>query len=105
MAPTFSEKIKALRTGKDWSLDDLAKESGASKSYLWELENRPERKPSAEKLGSIASALGVTTDYLMDDKATFDDAELKEAFFRQFNRLEETDKNRVMDLIKAWGKK
>ncbi len=105
MAPTFSEKIKALRIGKDWSLDDLAKESGASKSYLWELENRPERKPSAEKLGSIASALGVTTDYLMDDKATFDDAELKEAFFRQFNRLEETDKTRVMDLIKAWGKK
>jgi transcriptional regulator with XRE-family HTH domain len=105
MAPTFSDKIKVLRKKKEWSLDKLADESGASKSYLWELENRPELKPSAEKLSSIASALGVTTEYLLDEKASFDDAQVKEAFFRQFNRLDDEDKARVMDMIKAWGKK
>lgn len=105
MAPTYSDKIRDLRKKKKWSLDRLAEESGASKSYLWELENRPELRPSAEKLSSIASALGVTTDYLLDDKASFDDAHVKEAFFRQFNRLGDDDKKRVMDMIKAWGKK
>jgi transcriptional regulator with XRE-family HTH domain len=105
MPATLSDKIKHLRKEKEWSLDDLAREAGASKSYLWELENRPERKPSAEKLTNIAGALGVTTEYLLDENASFDDAQMKEAFFRQFNRLEEQDKRRVMDLIKTWGKR
>ncbi|MBN9304810.1 MAG: transcriptional regulator [Devosia sp. 67-54] len=105
MALTLSEKLKQLRQKKGWSLDDLAREAGASKSYLWELENRPERKPSAEKLTEIARVLGVTTEYLIDEKATFDDAQVKEAFFRKFNRLEDGDKTRVMDMIEAWGKK
>ena len=55
MPSTLGEKLKELRRQKKFSLDDLAKRSGASKSYLWELENRPDRKPSAEKLIDIAS--------------------------------------------------
>ncbi|XIA62052.1 helix-turn-helix domain-containing protein [Bradyrhizobium sp. TZ2] len=46
-----------LRKKKGYSLDELARLSGASKSYLWELENRDERKPSAEKLIDIARVL------------------------------------------------
>ena len=74
MPATLQEKLKQLRTKKGYSLDELAKLSGSSKSYLWELENRPERKPSAEKLmaspcgdsgsgmrtGSVASAAGTS---------------------------------------------
>lgn len=105
MPATFSEKLRHLRAGKGWSLDDLAKAAGASKSYVWELENRPERRPSAEKLTEIARALGVTAEYLLDEKASSDDAQLKEVFFRKFNRLEDGDKDRIMDMIDSWTKK
>ena len=103
--PSLAEKLKRLRKEKELSLDQLAVLSGASKSYLWELENRDERKPSAEKLIDIARVLDVTTDYLIDDKATFDDAKIKEAFFRKFNRLDDDTKGKVMDMIDTWAKK
>ena len=103
--PTLAEKLKRLRKEKALSLDELANLSGASKSYLWELENRDERKPSAEKLIEIARVLDTTTDYLVDDKATFDDAAAKEVFFRKFNRLDDDTKGRVMDMIETWAKK
>lgn len=105
MASTLREKLRALRQEKGLSLDELARLSDSSKSYLWELENRDARKPSAEKLQRIADILGVTTDYLLDDNATMDDAQIKEAFFRKFNRLEDDDKKRIQDMIDTWGKK
>jgi transcriptional regulator with XRE-family HTH domain len=105
MPATLREKLKKLRAEKEWSLDELARLSGASKSYLWELENRDERKPSAEKLIDIARVLGVTTEYLLDDKAEFDDAQVKEVFFRKFNRLEDEDKTKIVQIMDAWGKK
>ena len=86
-------------------MDDLARLSDSSKSYLWELENRPDRKPSAEKLTKIAEVLGVTTAYLLDDNADMDDQQMKEVFFRKFNKLEPDDKQRIQDMIEAWGTK
>jgi transcriptional regulator with XRE-family HTH domain len=86
-------------------LDDLARLSGSSKSYLWELENRDTRKPSAEKLTKIAEVLQVTTGYLLDEKAKMNEPQVKEAFFRKFSRLDEEDKKRIEDIIDAWGKK
>jgi transcriptional regulator with XRE-family HTH domain len=103
--PSLAKKLKHLRTKKGYSLDQLATLSGASKSYLWELENREERKPSAEKLIEIARVLDTTTDYLVDDKATFDDDKAKEVFFRKFNRLDDDTKGRVMDMINTWARK
>lgn len=105
MATTLREKLKKLRTDKGFSLDELARLSGTSKSYLWELENRDERKPSAEKLSEIARVLSVTTEYLLDDKAGFNDTQFKEAFFRKFNRLEDEDKLKIEQMIDLWGKK
>ena len=100
---SLGEKLKRLRKKKGYSLDQLATLSGASKSYLWELENREERKPSAEKLIDIARVLDTTTDFLVDDKATFDDAKAQEVFFRKFNRLDDDTKERVMDMIDLVG--
>ena len=98
------EKLKKQRLELGYSLDDLAKLSGSSKSYLWELENRDTRKPSAEKLAKIAEVLNVTTEYLLDEKADIDDKTIKEAFFRKFNRLDDDDKKRIQDMIDAWAK-
>lgn len=105
MPSTLGEKLKELRRQKKYSLDELARLSGASKSYLWELENRADRKPSAEKLIDIARVLDTTTDYLVDDNATFDDAQAKEVFFRKFNTLDDATKERVMDMIDVWSRK
>lgn len=105
MAASLKDKLREHRKKLGYSLDDLARLSGSSKSYLWELENREERKPSAEKLTKIAEVLQVTTDYLLDEKADMDDSQIKEAFFRKFNRLDDDDKNRIRDMIDAWGKK
>lgn len=105
MPTTLREKLRELRKKKGLSLDELARQTGASKSYLWELENRDERKPSAEKLVDIARVLNTTTDYLVDDNASFDDAQVKEAFFRKFNRLDDDTKGRVMDMIETWSRK
>lgn len=105
MPASLREKLKELRKRKGYSLDELARLSGASKSYLWELENRDKRKPSAEKLVDIARVLDTTTDYLVDDNAGFDDAQVKEAFFRKFNKLDDDTKGRVMDMIDTWSRK
>jgi transcriptional regulator with XRE-family HTH domain len=105
MSTALREKLKALRKQKGLSLDELARLSGASKSYLWELENRDERKPSAEKLVDIARVLDTTMDYLVDENATFDDVQMKEAFFRKFNKLDDDTKGRVMDMIETWSRK
>jgi transcriptional regulator with XRE-family HTH domain len=105
MPASLREKLKELRKKKGYSLDELARLSGASKSYLWELENRDERKPSAEKLIDIARVLDTTTDYLVDDNAAFDDNQVKEAFFRKFNKLDDDTKGRVMDMIDTWSRK
>lgn len=105
MPGTLGEKLRKHRQEKGYSLDDLARLSGSSKSYLWELENRDARKPSAEKLATIADVLGVTTDYLLDENAEMDDKHVKEAFFRKFNKLEAEDKQRIQDMIEAWGKR
>lgn len=105
MPSDLKEKLRAHRQKLGYSLDELARLSGSSKSYLWELENRDTSKPSAEKLTKIAEVLGVTTGYLLDENAEMDDVQMKEAFFRKFNRLEDGDKQRIQDMIDAWGKK
>lgn len=106
MTTTLGEKLRKHRQEKGFSLDDLARESETSKSYLWELENRDTRRPSAEKLVRLAEVLGVTAEYLLDENAGLDDRQLNEAFFRKFNKLDDDSKKRIQDMVDTWsGKK
>lgn len=104
MSSSLQTKLKELRSKKGLSLDKLAEITETSKSYLWELENRGTRKPSAEKLAKFARALDVTTEYLFDDTATLNDSVVKEAFFRKFNRLDIEDQKKIEDIINMWSK-
>lgn len=104
MPTRLGEKLKKHREEKGYSLDKLAELAGTSKSYLWELENRDTRKPSGEKLTSIALELGVTTDYLLDDGAEANEGVLKDAFFRKFNQLEQDDQKKIEQMIDMWRK-
>jgi len=105
MTTSLGDKLKRHRQEKGYSLDKLAELTESSKSYLWELENRDTRKPSAEKLTRVAQALGVTTDYLLDDTAAPDDEMRKEAFFRKFSKLTSDDQEKIKQMIDLWGKK
>jgi len=105
MSTSLGEKIRRHRQEKGYSLDKLAELTESSKSYIWELENRDTRKPSAEKLTRIAQALEVTTDYLLDDSATPNEEVLKEAFFRKFSKLDADDQKKIEQMIDVWGKK
>lgn len=105
MTTSLGAKIKRHRQEKGFSLDKLADLTESSKSYIWELENRDTRKPSGEKLTRIAQALGVTTDYLLDDSEEPGDEVLKEAFFRKFSKLDADDQAKINQMIDMWGKK
>ena len=67
MPSPLGDKIRALRKEKKLSLERLAELTESSKSYIWELENKDDPKPSAEKIGKIASVLEVTTEFLLTD--------------------------------------
>lgn len=106
MAISLTVKLRNLREKKEYSLDKLAEITGISKSYLWELENRKSRSPSAEKLSKVADALGVTLEYLLDDAAAQPDKDvIKNAFFRKFDQLADDDQRKIQDIIEMWSKK
>jgi len=106
VANVLGAKIKELRKEKSLTLEQLAEKIGSGKSYIWEIENKGVKRPSAEKLAAIAKALDVTTDYLIDDTQTevSDDLE-KEVFYRKLGQLDKGDQDRIMDMIDAWSKK
>jgi transcriptional regulator with XRE-family HTH domain len=61
-AMSLALRLRQSRETAGLSLDELAKQAGISKTYLWELEKdtRGVKKPSADVLLRIASALSVT---------------------------------------------
>lgn len=104
MSSRLGEKIHKLRKAKNLTLEQLAEQTDSSKGYIWELENRDTRKPSAEKLMKVAEVLGVTTEFLLDDsKAEPDGGVLQTAFFRKFEKLDEDDQKKLMKIIEDWG--
>lgn len=90
-------KVRALRRERGLTLDELATQTGSSKSYIWDLENKDGTRPSGDKLSKIAKVLGVTPEYLLDDTRTDPTIEDRDqAFFRKF----EAAKPEVKDKIK-----
>lgn len=64
---TNGDKIKALRTAQKMSLAELARRSGLSTRAIRYMEDN-ERTPSVDAIQKLSAALGVTTDYFMDDE-------------------------------------
>ena len=96
MPSPLGDKIRARRTHLELSLEDLAKQTDSSKGYLWELENRDNPNPSVDKLTKIATALGVTSEFLLESgKSTPDQEVLDQAFFRRYQGLDPKAKARL----------
>ena len=85
------------------TLDQLAQATDSSKSYMWEIENKPIARPSAEKLNRIAAVLRVTPEYLADEERTRPTAdEFDEAFYRKFQGASDEVKDklrRILDVL------
>lgn len=103
MPSPLGDKIRAARKQKKLSLDQLADLTDSSKSYLWDLENKDDPKPSFEKVAKIAAALDVTPDFLITDDTTPPDQEvLDQAFFRKYRQLPESTKKKLRQVLEAW---
>lgn len=103
MPSPLGDKIRARRTERKISLESLAAMTGSSKSYIWELENRENPKPSAEKLTRIADALGVTLEYLWDPQSSVADSSVEDkAFFRRYQQMDDSGKRKLRAMLDLW---
>lgn len=103
MTSPLGRKLRACRKAKGLTLDELARLTESSKSYIWELEHKLAPRPSAEKLAKIAAALDVTPEYLVnEDRLTPDPDEHDRAFFRKYQSADPNVKEqlkRILDLL------
>ncbi len=104
MTTTLGEKIRLLRKEKHLTLDSLAIAAGMSKSYLWELENRPSPRPSAEKLDALARVLGRTVSFFLEEVNTPEETQIDEAFFRNYKDLDADGKQVMRQIIESFKK-
>jgi transcriptional regulator with XRE-family HTH domain len=63
----IGKKIKKLRLAKRITLENLASQTGFSKSYIAKVE-KSEKAPPVSTLGMVARVLGVTVSYLLGEE-------------------------------------
>jgi len=106
MSDGFAIRLRQLRKQKNLSQSELAKIVGVHYNHIGRYE-RGSSNPSADALGKLAEALGVSTDYLLDGsnedaaKADFEDRELLRQF-QQVEKLPEEDKVVIKKLLDAF---
>ncbi|MRG85030.1 helix-turn-helix domain-containing protein [Salinibacillus xinjiangensis] len=61
----IGERIKRLRESKGYSITELAKRSGVSKSYISNIERDLQQNPSLQFLAKIADPLDSTVEYIL----------------------------------------
>jgi transcriptional regulator with XRE-family HTH domain len=66
---TVADRVRALRAGRGWSLDELAGRSGVSKGMVVQIEGA-RTNPSVGTLARLADAFGVTVARLLEPSAT-----------------------------------
>ena len=103
MPSPLGDKLRALRQQKKLSLEQLAELTDSSKSYIWGLDNKVAPNPAADKIGKLAAALDVTTEFLLSGaNANPDTQVVDEAFFRKYKTLPETTKKQIRKILDAW---
>lgn len=104
---TLGEKIRTLRKKIGLTLDELAAEIGASKSAVWELENKVKARPSAERINQLARVLKVTPEFLMNEES--DEVPTQSvadtAFFRRYQDLDAPTKRQLQEILDVLDRK
>ncbi len=99
---TFGVRLQRLRKARNLTLEALASQIGSTKSYVWDLENKPTIRPSADLAHRLAVALDTTVGVLMGDASPDDAPERDQVFFRNYQRLNSDTKlrlSRIMDAL------
>lgn len=102
MEETFGQRLQRLRNQRKLTLEELAGATGSTKSYMWELENKPNIRPSAELVLKLAKALGTTVGALMGEPDAEALSEVDQVFFRNYRVLKPKTKKqlaRIMDAL------
>jgi transcriptional regulator with XRE-family HTH domain len=104
---TLGEKIRTLRKKIGLTLDQLATEIGASKSAVWELENKVKARPSADRINQLARVLKVTPEFLMNDESGEVPSETvaDTAFFRRYQDLDAPTKQKLQQILEVLDRK
>lgn len=82
----ISKRIAMRREKLGMTLDALAKAIGSTKSYIWEMENRPKIRPSADIVFRLARALKTTPAFLMGESVATESEEEVLGIYRQLDR-------------------
>lgn len=111
----IAARVRSLRDYKDWSQEDLARESGLQRPHISLIENS-ERIPGADSLVKLATALETSTDYLLgrtDSPAayptTVNHPALKDPLFQDFlvlwPRLDDEGRKVLLQITEAMAAK
>jgi transcriptional regulator with XRE-family HTH domain len=104
--PTLGEKVRTLRKKAGLTLEQFAEQIGASKSSVWELENKERARPSADRINQVAKVLGVTPEFLMNDDVAEPSIDVAdEAFFRKYQLLDTGVKQQLQEILSVLDKK
>ncbi len=91
-ASRMKMRLKALRTARNLTIDQLAEISGLSKGYISLLENN-KRQPSSEVLSVLSQSLNVKITELIDEGEVSYDLE---ALLSIMSALSEEDRREVL---------
>jgi len=99
----IGETIKRLRTEKNLSQEALGQSIGATKSYIWKMENRTPADPSIKNLKAIADVLGVSIGYLLSESQTGQESEQDTSYWEKYLRMDDDVKSKVRQFIDMFG--
>lgn len=101
---SLGDRLRTLRKKRGLTLDQLAEQSGSSKSYIWELENKNPPRPSAEKLSKIADKLGTTIEFLLGGETAVSQDDAADAhFYRNYQKMDAPVKAKIRRMVELWG--
>lgn len=99
---TFGERLRRLRESKKMTLKNVADTVGCTKAYIWQLEKKDGKRPSAERVYAPSKVLGVTMEDLMGE--SIPDAPPEDfGFFRDYISLSAEEKDifiKMMGILK-----
>jgi transcriptional regulator with XRE-family HTH domain len=84
----LGSRVASRRNELGMTLEQLAIQIGSTKSYVWEIENKPNVRPSATKVYKIAQALELPWEFLVMGRMPVDSRE-REAI-AAFRKIETT---------------
>lgn len=100
----LQERLKSLLEKRGMSQRDLAEKSGLTEAAICRYL-KGERIPRSPAMAAMASALGVTMDYLAGGEETNDFSEVKSVMLRNARNLSQTELLEIMGILMDFAKR